>query len=177
MVTQQPSSSNDRVKLSITIHQSKGLKGSKGDKISSLVRTQFADYEYKDTKVINDAVDAAYDFTTDWDLQIDEVLPKEKSALLATASVHLKDPFVFKPNELKTSLQLPLVYAAGKQGLNDLPPAFLTVTVSLDRPLLSHEELENGNIMTFKFSDFSPTPDDWTLKEPNERDLNSSNIH
>ena len=55
------------------------------------------------------------------------------------------------------------------------PVPELEIEITLSRPLLRSEDLENGNILTIKIDDMWNVPEDWSVKEGTERDLSSSN--
>lgn len=59
---------------------------------------------------------------------------------------------------------------------NQEQPA-LTVEFALSRPLLSVPLLTNSAFLTLTTEDVRPVPDDWTLKDGNEKDLTTSNLN
>ncbi|KAJ3101698.1 Cilia- and flagella-associated protein 70 [Phlyctochytrium planicorne] len=123
-----------------------------------------------------------------------ESLPKEKTQVLGTAdiclgSVFLKypqrdttapadvplspPPLSFKDSVSITYLNSRLLPGASKDGEpSNLPELFFEA--SLSKPLIPPEVVENGNFITFKLDDLFPVPDEWTLKEGTEKDLNSN---
>ena len=86
--------------------------------------------------------------------------------MLATSEVSLRQLLT----NSSVSLKVALVYLNPKLLLAD---PFLLATVSLDKPLISELDMAEGNFMTIKLDDCWPVPDEWTLKEGNEKDLGS----
>ncbi|KAJ3365064.1 Cilia- and flagella-associated protein 70 [Allomyces javanicus] len=97
--------------LTVTLLSAKSLRGSKGEKVSTFARVQFADFEPKDTPVVADAGDPTYQFAYTLTLtvieglidtflnqplqvSIFEALPKDKSALLGSGEVNLAPYFL-----------------------------------------------------------------------------------
>jgi hypothetical protein len=123
-----------------------------------------------------------------------EQLPKEKTQLLGTAELALY-PHFFRPapqpagsdaqkapaagspptmppnTVLRQWVPLLAPGATGKPG--DAGPE-VEVEIQLSRPVFSADTLESGNIMTLKIEDMVNLPDDWTLKEGNDKDPQSS---
>ena len=52
----------------------------------------------------------------------------------------------------------------------------ITIEASISNPLIAPEIVEAGNFISFKLLDMYPVPEDWTLKEGTEKDLNSSKV-
>ncbi|KAJ3214771.1 Cilia- and flagella-associated protein 70 [Dinochytrium kinnereticum] len=123
-----------------------------------------------------------------------ESLPKEKTQILGTADICFASTFLkYQPRDpaappeapllpppLSFKESLPIGYlnarllpAPSKEGEPNNQPEIL-FEVSLSRPLLSPEVVENGNFVTIKLDDVFPVPDEWTLKEGTEKDLNSN---
>jgi hypothetical protein len=50
----------------------------------------------------------------------------------------------------------------------------LEVEIVLSKPLIPQEVMELGNFIIFKPEDMLPLPEEWSLKEGNEKDINSS---
>ncbi|KAJ3056144.1 Cilia- and flagella-associated protein 70 [Rhizophlyctis rosea] len=69
----------------------------------------------------------------------------------------------------------PRLLAPGKNEVEDPNkiPEF-EVEVSISEPLIPPEVVEQGNFITLKVEDVVPVPDEWSLKEGMEKDLNSS---
>ncbi|KNE70962.1 hypothetical protein AMAG_15226 [Allomyces macrogynus ATCC 38327] len=97
--------------LTVTLSSAKSLRGSKGEKVSTFARVQFADFEPKDTPVVADAADPAYQFAYTLTLTVTEglidtflnqplqvsifeALPKDKNALLGSGEVNLAPYFL-----------------------------------------------------------------------------------
>jgi hypothetical protein len=186
---------NSKSVLNIRIPRAKNLRGSKGEKINSIVRAQFSDFDYKDSDVINETPDPEWGFNMDLDLQVDdklidmfitkklvitviEMLPKEKTAVLGTCELSLYAPFVStygRDIELKKTLNIMAV--AGKGGQSEQLSSTVEVEVSLSNPLLPVEVMEAGNLMTITVDEMIPVPEEWMLKEGTEKDLNSSKYY
>ena len=118
-----------------------------------------------------------------------ESLPKDKTALLGTAEISLFKPlFRYFNREGDSEVQVPPppVYVKESFPINYVNPKMLptepvkivpecTVEISLSRPVLTQEELQNGIFATVKLDDISPLPEELTLREGNEKDLTTSN--
>jgi len=103
-----------------------------------------------------------------------ESLPKDKIQLLGTAEVSLFDRFLKKKSaNLSMNEVIPLVYTNTKilQPGSESPE--IRLQISLSRPILS-ENGESGSIVSFSVYDIYPVPEEWSLKEGNEKDLNSN---
>ncbi|KAJ3367864.1 Cilia- and flagella-associated protein 70 [Allomyces arbusculus] len=104
------SASTDFV-LTVNLSSAKSLRGSKGEKVSTFARVQFADFEPKDTPVVADAADPVYQFAYTLTLTVTEglidtflnqplqvsifeALPKDRSALLGSGEVNLASYFL-----------------------------------------------------------------------------------
>ncbi|KND04050.1 uncharacterized protein SPPG_01495 [Spizellomyces punctatus DAOM BR117] len=121
-----------------------------------------------------------------------ESLPKEKTAVLGEGELSMF-PHFFKypardpnnpdvlppPPPLSFKATVPISYANARLLGKDADehtkngPEF-DVEVILSAPLIEPEVVENGTFLTFKVDDVFPVPDEWTLKEGNEKDLNSN---
>jgi hypothetical protein len=66
-------SENGPLVLKITVQNAKNLKGSKAA-LNSFVRAQFADFDYKDSAIINDSMNPEYGLTHELKFNVDEVL-------------------------------------------------------------------------------------------------------
>ena len=116
-----------------------------------------------------------------------ESLPKDKSAPLGAGEFSLFKPFLayFKRDDLDTTVpecplsftqKIPIVYSNQKMlAANQEVPA-VNVEFTLSRPLLSGPLLSNSTFLTLTAEDLRPVPEDWTLRDGNEKDLNSSKI-
>ena len=125
-----------------------------------------------------------------------ESLPKEKTAILGTAEATLAtnflnytqrdpegnpgDPLPPPPLTLYQAT-LPISYNNIKllstvSGASTLAPPELDVEFCISKPILESSNADGGNFITFKLDDVFPLPEEWTLKEGNEKDLNTSNI-
>ncbi|KAJ3196420.1 Cilia- and flagella-associated protein 70 [Irineochytrium annulatum] len=123
-----------------------------------------------------------------------ESLPKEKTQILGTAETCLYNPFLIyqqRDPEVSADLPLPPPMLVTKDTLSIsylnprlLPPPpkdgetpnlpELTFEASLSKPLIPPDVVENGNFITVKLDDTFPVPDEWTLKEGTEKDMNSN---
>lgn len=56
---------------------------------------------------------------------------------------------------------------------NQETPSVL-VEIALSRPLLTPAQLTNSVFLTIVLDDVRPVPEEWTLREGNEKDPNSS---
>ncbi|KAI8618763.1 hypothetical protein BC830DRAFT_1107404 [Chytriomyces sp. MP71] len=203
------------IALVIKVGKAQNIRGGKGEKVSSFIKVQLADFDYKESMVIPDTPAPDFNFTHDQVLHVDEnlidiiankklfitlieSLPKEKTQILGTTelglSTFLKYP-LRDPNappttpyllpQLNVRETLPITYlnpkllpppakeaAAGEVPINNQPE--ITVEVSLSSPLIPPEIVEQGNFMYVRLDDMFPVPDEWTLKDGNEKDLNSN---
>lgn len=103
-----------------------------------------------------------------------ESLPKDKVQLLGTAEVSLFDRFLKNKNpKLSVNEVIPLVYTNAKllQPGSDAPE--IQLQISLSRPILS-EGKESGSMVSFTVQDVYPVPEEWSLKEGSDKDLNSN---
>ncbi|RKO83360.1 hypothetical protein BDK51DRAFT_31766, partial [Blyttiomyces helicus] len=126
-----------------------------------------------------------------------ESLPKEKTAILGETDLSMGSHFLkYPPRDpnnadqppadppLSFSEIVPIVYAnprllvppPTKTDTEDgaRPSPEFVVELALSQPLIPAEVVENGNFLTFRVGDLYPVPDEWTLKEGNEKDLNSN---
>jgi hypothetical protein len=111
-------------------------------------------------------------------LTLFESLPKDKTASLGVAEISLFSKF-FKPKESQKLFYketIPIVYGNTKllQPSNESNVPEFEVEISLSRPFLTEQELAEGCFASFLIQDVYPVPEEWTLKEANEKDLNSS---
>ncbi|TPX37150.1 hypothetical protein SmJEL517_g01059 [Synchytrium microbalum] len=197
-------SSANTVTLNIKVINAKNLKGIKGDKVSTLVRVQFADFEPKESPVIADNANPTFGFTLDQTFNLDdnlidifanrklvltliESLPKEKTAVLATAEVSLGARFLKYPPRLDSapsdaplsSPELSFVetitwtYVTPKMVAGSDAP-LVDIELSLSKCLVSPADWEAGNLVAFTIADMAPVPDEWTTKEGSDRDPNSN---
>lgn len=128
-----------------------------------------------------------------------ESLPKEKTSVLGTAEACLgarflkyplknpeepdapvgpPPPLSFKETINVAYLNTKLVAVpAAKPGQGDDASSGqpeIDIEVSISKLLIQPEIVENGNFMTFKVDDLLPVPEEWSLREGNEKDLNTS---
>ncbi|KAI9363935.1 hypothetical protein DFJ73DRAFT_810162 [Zopfochytrium polystomum] len=125
-------------------------------------------------------------------LTLIESLPKEKTQVLGTAEFKL-DAFVqYSPRDPNSDSHaqpslppLSLKETATISYLNPrlLPPPSkdgepnspeFNIIASISNPLIAAEVVENGSFITIGVDDMFPVPDEWTLKEGTEKDLNSN---
>ena len=185
----QKGSSKPELTLSIKVLSAKNIKGSKGDKSSTIVRIQFADFDYKDSPVVNDTATPEFNFTYDQVYNLDETLidlfangrvsfsvfeslPKDKTNLLGVAEINLYSKFLKPTQEPKLSIRetLPVVYANTKLLGTGTETPEIDIQISISRPF----DLESGVFASLRVEDVFPVPDEWTLKDGTEKDLNSS---
>ncbi|KAJ3142012.1 Cilia- and flagella-associated protein 70 [Physocladia obscura] len=122
-----------------------------------------------------------------------ESLPKEKTQVLGTAEISLSQfikypardpnappsvpylrPNLFLKDNISISYLNPkLLPPPSKEGDPNNQPE-IAIEVSLSSPLISPELVEQGNFLYIKLEDMFPVPDEWTLKDGNEKDLNSN---
>ncbi|KAI9002325.1 hypothetical protein BC832DRAFT_114900 [Gaertneriomyces semiglobifer] len=194
--------------LTVKVIGAKGIKGAKGDRVSSFVRVQFADFDYKESSVVTDNANPQFEYLHEQAFHIDEALidtfandrlhitlieslPKEKTAVLGEGELRLFSPFLkYQPRDpnnpdeipppppLSFRTTVPINYVnprlLGKDDDPNRAVPELDVEVSLSKHLIPPETVDNGTFMTFKVDDFLPVPDEWTLKEGNEKDINSN---
>jgi len=262
--------------MNIKVIEAKNIKGSKGDKVSSFVRVQFSDFDYKDSPVVANDPQPAYNFSTDIEFEANELiidtflnknlnltlfeqLPKEKNSILGTAEMSLSD-LVYKSLDYKNDVfnesgdseeKLVIVGCQDTNGnadtqvptnntntttdnakkpnedtekiniineidMNDTPllmkrktndiSSYLTITktipinylnprllptpkgdedpqkmlpeftveVTISNFLIDPEVIEHGNFINLHLNEIYPVPEEWSLKEGTEKDLNSS---
>ena len=124
-----------------------------------------------------------------------ESLPKEKTQILGTAEIAFGSTFLkyqhrdpdsdadetpLPPPPLHLKETVPITY----NNLKLLPPPSkdgeianlpeITIEASISCPLIDPEVAEAGNFLTIKLDDLHPVPEEWTLKEGTEKDMNSS---
>lgn len=121
-----------------------------------------------------------------------EALPKEKTAVLASCETSLSH-FLQYPSveggpggagrvvapDTRVSKHLPLAYVSPKLlqsgppgGQEDVPE--LEIDLEISALLVAPEAIEEGNFITLKLDDVFPLPEEWSLREGTEKDLNSS---
>lgn len=66
----------------------------------------------------------------------------------------------------------PINYTNPKMLGQDRPE--FELAFELSQMLVKPADMESGNFINLKFDEMYPVPDEWTLKEGNEKDLNSS---
>ena len=145
--------------------------------------------------IINDTAFPEYNFTVEQTYTLDETLvdlfanakvsvslfeslPKDKTSVLGVGEMSLFSKF-YKPKNkdvLSFKEDIPIVYSNQKllQPMSAEGGPEFEIEVSLSRPLLSEQELAGGTFISFRIEDVFPVPEDWTLKEGNEKDPNSS---
>lgn len=196
------SASNSSTNLRFKVINGKNIKGSKGEHSNLLVRVQFADLDFKDSPIINDTANPEFNFSYEQNFVIDESfidmlankkllitviesLPKEKTSVLGTCETGLYYSFLKKvvaPNDghsnLSSTFSIPMNSLNQKslKEVDEISKGYpeLEVEVSIDTPLLTREESDDGMFLILKVDDLWPTPDEWTLKEGSEKDINSN---
>lgn len=66
-----------------------------------------------------------------------------------------------------------LVAQKGVEAVEDVIPE-LEIELSISDLLLSPQVVDEGNFMTIKLDDVLPVPEEWSLREGSEKDLNTS---
>ncbi|KAJ3276552.1 Cilia- and flagella-associated protein 70 [Terramyces sp. JEL0728] len=112
-----------------------------------------------------------------------ESLPKEKTAPLGNAEICLysyflkyytqEDPEARIP-ECSLSMTKVLPVSASKTSGNPQESPAISIEVTLSKPLISTQVLQNGIFATLKPEEVYPVPEDWSLREGNEKDPNSN---
>ncbi|KAI8835610.1 hypothetical protein BJ741DRAFT_607390 [Chytriomyces cf. hyalinus JEL632] len=196
--------------LVIKVGKAANIRGAKGEKVSSFIKVQMADFDYKESAVAADTSAPDYNFVHDQIFHVDEnlvdtiankkltitlieSLPKEKTQILGTTDMLLTQFLKYPPRDpnapATTPYLLPQLSIRETLSINYLNPKLLpppakegdpnnqpelTVEVSLSGPLIPPEVVEQGNFLYFRLDDLFPVPDEWTLKDGNEKDLNSN---
>ncbi|KAJ3324059.1 Cilia- and flagella-associated protein 70 [Boothiomyces sp. JEL0866] len=169
------SKSEDALVMTIKVLQASSLKGSRAS-LNSFVRIQFADFDYKDT-LIEIFANKTISFS------LIESLPKEKTAPLGNAEICLynyflkyytqEDPEARIP-ECNLSISKVLPVSTNKAGGNPQDNPTISIEVTLSKPLIPTQVLQNGIFATLKPEEVYPVPEDWSLREGNEKDPNSN---
>lgn len=76
--------------------------------------------------------------------------------------------------ECNLSISKVLPIATNKVGVNAQENPTISVEVTLSKPLIPTQVLQNGIFATLKPEEVYPVPEDWSLREGNEKDPNSS---
>ncbi|KAI9218118.1 hypothetical protein BC828DRAFT_407885 [Blastocladiella britannica] len=201
-----PPPSHPPLTLSITLVRAANLRGSKADKVSSFVKCTWADLEFApgsgghDSITVVDSPAPEYKHTFTMDVAptpalldtilnvpviftLHEVLPKDKSAVLGSAELDL-GPMLLSmaptASNLGGSATVPIEYLAPKMlGADEasMVKPVLELEVSLNRPAVEDYVLETSNVLELTPADMSPVPDEWNVKEQNEKDVNSNIYH
>ncbi|KXS15484.1 TPR-like protein [Gonapodya prolifera JEL478] len=189
-------SSHGSVTVTVKVISGRNIRGSKGDKPSTSVRVQFGDLEAKDSAVVADSSNPEYAHSWNQAFDIDERTGEaikvsssrgtsahgpETKATSKTTQTTPSTLFRETVNILTTNappetkkLAPPGSVAAGSGDDTNRPT--LEVEVSLSRPLLSEDDHATGMFVAIHPMGLSPTPEEWTVKEPNEKDP-TSNIY
>jgi hypothetical protein len=69
---------------------------------------------------------------------------------------------------------LPISYVNPKLLAPNQEPPTVTIQITLSRPLIPVSILKAGIFATISVDDLYPLPEDWSLREGNEKDLTSS---
>ena len=107
-------------------------------------------------------------------ISVFESFPKDKTALLGTVEIPLFDRFIRPKNSILSFKEVfPIIYSNSKLLTpgGDIPE--MEIHVSLSRSILSESE-KLGSLISFTVQDVYPVPEEWSLKEGNEKDLSSS---
>jgi hypothetical protein len=116
-----------------------------------------------------------------------ESFPKEKTSILGVAEVSLYRAFLlyFVPKlgedsipECPLSFQqvLPIAYSNPKMLTQNQEAPCISIQVSLNRPIIPVSKLRGGIFASLNLDDLYPVPEDWSLREGNEKDINSSSL-
>ena len=114
-----------------------------------------------------------------------ESLPKEKTIVIGTTDICLYHYYLkyYTQEDLEAPIPecqltfqkiLPIAFASGAKPGVGQDASTLSVEISLSRALISPTDLQNGMFATLKVEEIYPVPDDWSLRDGNEKDLNSS---
>ncbi|KAI8821418.1 uncharacterized protein EV422DRAFT_528079 [Fimicolochytrium jonesii] len=119
----QPSAgggTNTTVTLNVKVASARNIKGAKGEKVSSFVRIQLADFDFVDSPVVPDNPNPQYDFTWEQTFNVNEALidtffnkklsftlfeslPKEKTAILGDCALSMAPHFLkYTPRDPST---------------------------------------------------------------------------
>ncbi|KAI8901936.1 hypothetical protein BC833DRAFT_575629 [Globomyces pollinis-pini] len=190
--------------LTIKVLNAQNIKGSRAN-LSSLIRIQFADFDFKDSAIITDSCNPEYNLIYEQSFNVDdtlieifanslinftliESLPKEKTSILGTCEISMYKHFlkyfnrddpesIIPPCPLMFHQILPINYVNSKMlGLNQDNP-ILAIEVLISKPIIPVDVLQNGIFATIVPSDVYPVPEDWSLRDPNEKDLHSNMFH
>ncbi len=116
---------------------------------------------------------------------VDSAIKKSEDKLNIIDEIDLNDTPANKPRDISSYLTItktaqinyvnPRLLPATK-GDDDLAklPEF-TVEVTISNFLIDPEFIEHGNFINLHLNELYPVPDEWSLKEGTEKDLNSSN--
>jgi hypothetical protein len=178
------------ITMNIKVTSGKNIRGSKGEHVNSMIRVQWSDFDFKDSSIVNDSAFPDYNLSDEHSFPLDdafidlfanssvtvslyESLPKDKSLLLGTAELSLFNAFLKGNNEAVVCKQsIPFIYTNPKL-LGDVQPE-IDVEITISKPIIPLSDQALGSFVTLRFEDLFPIPEEWTLKEPNEKDLNSS---
>ncbi|KAJ3217632.1 Cilia- and flagella-associated protein 70 [Clydaea vesicula] len=186
--------------LSVKILAGKGIKGLKGEHVNTFIRVQFSDFDFSDSQIVLDSSSPEFNFSYSIPMQVNE----EKTAVLGTCEtkiqnflnypkVETQQSTVSLPPELFLQKKIPVNYlnqkllalpnlpanaknnATAAQVVNeeDLIPE-IEVQISLSSLLLDPEVVDNGNFIHLKVDDVYPVPEEWSLREGTEKDLNTN---
>jgi hypothetical protein len=116
-----------------------------------------------------------------------ESLPKEKISVLGNAEFSMSDHFlrsfeldekgnVVSSGALSCEMTLPLNYLNPKMLTPGQEIPSIELEIGISKPLLSVEAIQKGVFAKISLDTLSPVPEDWTLREGNEKDPNSSTL-
>ncbi|XP_071834578.1 cilia- and flagella-associated protein 70-like isoform X3 [Apostichopus japonicus] len=173
--------------ISITIQRARNLRGSKGDTLSSLVRAEYGSNPLGESPKVDMGEDGSteYNFTAKLECTFDdpamldevaykpvlvtfvEVLPKEKkqkeekTVLLGQCPLDLL-PLVKGETKFKTTLTIHPLPGSPLEGISiDSPKAEVDVIVSVNHPLLTETDLQDGNLLTITVESAYSVPESW----------------
>jgi hypothetical protein len=116
-----------------------------------------------------------------------ELLPKDKTAVVGIATVNIGEYFIpwksIDPVSDAEQISIPTQYSEtiilypedGKREADKQYPE-LKIQVNVSRPIITQKAMNSGRFISILMKHMLPVPDEWTLKEPVEKDLNSSNF-
>lgn len=68
------STPGDSITMTVRVFNAVNIRGSKGEHVNSFVRAQFADFDYKDSVVVNDNANPEFNLSYEQSFNIDEVI-------------------------------------------------------------------------------------------------------
>jgi hypothetical protein len=114
-----------------------------------------------------------------------ELLPKDKTLTIGIASVNIGEYFIpwknIDPVSDAQQISIPtqlsdtiILYPEDGKKEADKQYPELKIQVNVSRPVLTQKAMNSGRFISILMKHMLPVPDEWSLKEPVEKDLNSS---